>query len=350
MNFDPYDSVAWRSFGMLDAEERALFEEAMLHDPDLRRACHEMDRLAAAIAATAVAPVQPEAGETDRLRRSLGLPHAGRKAPLWLTLTGWAAALVLAALMARSTWFVQRSSPPAAAPPNTTPATAPSMAQETAQPQEIRRLLQEIDDLRKTLEEFHQRDRSMFQVLPGRALQTVMIMIPPGSDPADAGALATLATPAMLGDALAAINNRAAELAHQEPMMAATEDTSFHGVENAGETEIDILTEEPQPAGPPVAIPIYDAARDAGTLVVSNLPPAAAGKAYHLWVTTGAGARPVFLGMLPEPSATGAEAFDFSLGSSMILPVGFLLTMDPPGSPAAPSEANTVLLGPPGLK
>ncbi|MCX6866413.1 MAG: hypothetical protein NTV46_09400 [Verrucomicrobia bacterium] len=97
----------------------------------------------------------------------------------------------------------------------------------------------------------------------------------------------------------------------------------------------------------PTAIPIYDAARDSGTLVVSNLPPAAEGESYHLWVSTKIGEQPIYVGGLPESSASGADSFDFSLGSTMVLPSGFILTKDPQDTPAAPSEANIVLQGPP---
>jgi anti-sigma-K factor RskA len=347
MNSDPYDSAAWRTFGMLDAEEQAMFEDAMRHDPGLRRACHEMDRLAAAIAAHAVAPVPPDAEEIERLRRSVGLPHAGRKCPLWLALGGWAAALILAGLLVRATWLAGHPAEPVIRETEKTPAapSPPGAAADAAPAPEILRLKGEIDDLRKTLEEFHQRDRVLFQVLPGRALQIVMTMVPPGTDPADAGALAT---PAMLGDALAAINNRIAT-EHQEIVASEDEETA-DDAQIAVDIPLESTTEASLPAGPPVAIPIYDAARDAGTLVVSNLSPAARGKVYHLWVTTSTGTRPVFIGTLPESSAAGAESFDFSLGSSMILPAGFILTMDPPDTPAAPSEANTVLAGPPSVK
>ena len=94
-------------------------------------------------------------------------------------------------------------------------------------------------------------------------------------------------------------------------------------------------------------MPIYDAARDTGTLVVSNLPPAPQGRVYHLWVSTSASTRPVYLGKLPDNSVSGAESFDFSLGSTMILPTAFMLTLDPANSPAAPGDDNTVLAGPP---
>ena len=64
-----------------------------------------------------------------------------------------------------------------------------------------------------------------------------------------------------------------------------------------------------------------------GTLVVSNLPPTDNGEVYNLWVTTEAGARPIYVGTLPADSASGADSFDFSLGSTMVLPSGFVLTV-----------------------
>ena len=68
----------------------------MRQDPGLRRACLEMDRLAAAIAATTAEPLAPQAVQLERLQRRLGLLRGGRKCPLWLALAGWAAAGALA--------------------------------------------------------------------------------------------------------------------------------------------------------------------------------------------------------------------------------------------------------------
>jgi hypothetical protein len=171
-----------------------------------------------------------------------------------------------------------------------------------------------------------------------------MTMLPPGENPEDALASANDETrsplTAMLGDALATIaRGTAAESA------ATSIDDAAAGDAATAEPEF------PMPAGltdgQPAAIPIYDAARDAGTLVVSNLPALDQGQAYHLWVTTSAADRPIYVGSLPESSASGSDTFDFSLGSSMVLPSGFVLTKDPPGNPAAPGETNTVLQGPP---
>lgn len=104
-----------------------------------------------------------------------------------------------------------------------------------------------------------------------------------------------------------------------------------------------------EPAEPqaPSAIPIYDAARDSGTLVVNNLPAAEEGRVYNLWVTTAQSDKPVYVGSLPASRTPGADSFDFSLGSNMVIPSGFMLTKDPENQPAAPGESNTVLKGPP---
>jgi len=99
MNFDPYDSAAWRTFDLLDAEEAAAFDDAMRHDPVLQSAYFEMDRLAAAIATTLTAPIEPKPGQLERLQSRLGL-QASKHPHYWLTLSGWSAAAVLGVLLA----------------------------------------------------------------------------------------------------------------------------------------------------------------------------------------------------------------------------------------------------------
>ena len=94
-------------------------------------------------------------------------------------------------------------------------------------------------------------------------------------------------------------------------------------------------------------MPIYDSARDVGTLVVRNLPDAGLGHVYNLWVTTENGGAPIYVGSLPQDSASGAASFDFSLGSTMVLPSGFILTKDEQDKPVQPSGENIVLQGPP---
>jgi anti-sigma factor RsiW len=322
MNFDPYDSVAWRSFGMLDADEASSFEDAMLRDPGLRRSCLEMDRLAAAIAATAAEPIMPPPDQLEHLQRRLGLVRGGRMCPSWLAVSGWAAAVLLACVWSWNR-FKAPEKPSAAAPQIVQ---VPAVTDNSVASLETKRLNDEIEHLRRSLEEFHERDRVMFQVLPGRALPLVMIMVAPGEKPVYRPPLT-----AMLGDALAAANSHSVVV--EQP---AEEDGSSYVEEESA-----VVSE------PPMAVPIYDAARDSGSLVVSNLPPAGEGNAYNFWVITEVGGKPVCLGSLPESIALGAESFEFSLGSSMVLPVGFLLTLDPQNAPASTTEQNTVLQGPP---
>jgi hypothetical protein len=328
MNFDPYDSVAWKSFGMLDADEASLFEDAMFREPGLRRACLEMDRLAAAIAATTAEPVMPQPELLEHLQRRLGLLRGGRKCALWLAASGWAAAVALASVWA---WnhFNAAEKPAAIAPPIVQAPLAPAISENGGSSLEIKRLNDEIELLRRSLIEFHQRDSVMFQVVPGRALPLVMTMVPPGEKAVSRSPLT-----AVLGDALAATNRHPIVVEPAADAELVPETTHV-------EEEVDLVLE------PPMAVPIYDAARDAGTLVVSNLPPAGEGNTYHLWVVMGVGEKPVYIGSLPESSALGADSFDFSLGASMVMPTGFLLTLDPQNTPASPTEENTVLQGPP---
>lgn len=321
MNSDPHDSVAWRSFGMLDAEEASSFEDAMLRDPGLRRSCQEMDRLTAAIASTTAEPMMPTPDQLEQLQRRLGLLRGVRKCPVWLAGAGWVAALVLAGVWAR-THFAAPAKTPSEAPV----AQAPVVPASDDSAMKIKRLDDEVEALRKNIADFQERDRVMFEVLPGRAMPLVMIMVPPG----EKSVLLPQLT-AVLGDALAAVNSHP--------------DVVEQTMDAPGKTYI---VEEADVAAPaPIAVPIYDAALDAGTLVVSNLMPAGEGNAYNLWVIMEVGGKPVCLGSLPENSALGADSFDFSLGSSMILPAGFLLTLDPHGTPTGPTEENTVLQGPP---
>lgn len=374
MNSDPYDSAAWRTFGMLDADESAIFDEAMRHDPVLRSAYLEMDRLSAAIAAANSVPIEPKAGQLERLESRLGLTPS-RRAYLWLGLSGWAAAAALAILLVISHSKSPGGSTPAlaispnesvkptpaiaenqrrtplplvdpSAPPAEVPTTDQAVADhpnsESAKDLDVKatvkvetkRLIQEIEVLRDNLEKFQHRDRVLFEPVAGMALPIVMRMAPPGLSTEESANLASsdenpAPITAMLGDALRVMT-----------------------LHNAGKTvtagDASVPLADPSlPPPHPTAIPIYDAARDAGTLVVSNLPTAEVGKVYNLWVTTATGEKPIYVGSLPENSASGADSFDFSLGSNMVLPSGFVLTKDPLNVPSTPTSSNTVLEGPP---
>ena len=300
--------------------------------------------------------------ELLRTRLGFGPP---KSAPFWVAVSGWSAAAVLAVLLTLHLTGIidQWGAPPVTGghdlPPQSNLATAPaganpSTASATARPGqsrsnsnpapagshpdgksttkvETKRLNQEIEVLRDHLEKFQNRDRALFEVVPGMALPIVMTMTPPGVAAADPAFFAKndehSPITTLLGDALTALTGVSSGKTPVPP---------------AGQPNH--LTSLPEH---PTAIPIYDAARDSGTLVVSNLPPAAEGEVYNLWVSTEPGAQPVYVGSLPENSASGADTFDFSLGSTMVLPSGFILTRDPLDAPATPSETNTVLQGPP---
>lgn len=373
MNSDPHDSAAWRTFGMLDADESAIFDSAMRADPALRDAYLEMDRLSAAIAAATATPIEPKPGQLERLQNRLGL-HGSKRAYLWLGISGWAAAAVLALLLVLESTGTQHhpagdtasdatnkaaapSSPTtpvdniaphnknaAETPGQTTDPHDPALVAAPSDPDkpmdntqlakiENQRLITEIQVLRETLEKIQHRDRVLFKAMPGMALPIVMTMRPPGLNSEDSASIAKNDEPAaitaMLGDALNAMNS-----------LATGEPSPGTAVIRASNPTSPTLTH-------PSAVPIYDAARDSGTLVVSNLPPAETGLVYNLWVSGDPEGQPTFVGSLPQRSAAGGDSFDFSLGSTSILPTGFLLTKDPQGTPASPSISNTVLEGPP---
>lgn len=377
MNSDPYDSAAWRTLGMLDADESAIFDEAMHHDPVLKGAYLEMDRLTAAIAAACSTPIAPKAGQLERLQSRLGL-NKTKHLHLWLAITGWSAAAVLAAMLvldhnratsapasggsAASTEITPATAPtnPLATPADTAPATPPRSDRDIAgnPPSakdadlkavvkvETKRLVQEIEVLRDNLEKFQHRDRVLFEPVPGMALPIIMKMNPPNASGEDAAALAANDSQSpvqlLLSDTMKLATDFTATPESQGAGVLAENPTASVNPDSSPP-----LADAPAEIVPPSAIPIYDAARDSGTLVVSNLPAASPGKVYNLWVTTHNGEKPVYVGSLPPVTSAKAETFDFSLGSNMVIPSGFTLTQDPEASPASPSAGNTVLQGPP---
>lgn len=349
MKSDPTENAAWRAFGMLDADETAAFDDAAREDVELTAAAREMDRLSAAIAVSAARPVAIGTAHFDRIRRKLGMPES-RSRYFWLAISGWSAAALLAAMFflrsgattrpeelagwgtplpAEDVSALGKTLPPTIAAKPTEaatttrsggqPAATGSSANTVHHRDETKRLVQEIETLRDQLKQVEQGELSLFQPVPGLAVPVVMRMVSPENS-------ATLGKPDAETDA---------------PVVALLAE-SFTA--NARRTDKETpFSETPQPA----AIPIYDAARDQGTLVVSDLPALAAGQTYNLWFTTTNSSVPIHIGNLPDQAGTtGAESFDFSLGSRSVLPNGFILTRDPAGQPAAPAKANTVLQGP----
>jgi len=197
---------------MLDADEAAAFDEAMRHDPELKVAYHEMDRLSAAVAVTATFPIAPQAGQLERLHLRLGINAA--KHANWLGITGWAAAAVLAmvlildrspdrrdvAVERAPSEPVSRQQESVVAPPaprvihdkNPILTSPPEGTAESGMPTnrqdedagaiakvETRRLIQEIEVLREKLEGVTERDRKRFEPVPGMAWPIVVRMRPP---------------------------------------------------------------------------------------------------------------------------------------------------------------------------
>lgn len=315
MNSDPYDSAAWKTFGMLDADENAIFNDAMRDDPALRTYSLELDRLSAAVAASTAIPVDHGTEPIESIRRRLKLNPAMRAGRLF-ALAGWGAAAVLAiALILSRSGRSDASATQSKAVTSGTgkPAATPKPTSKVV----AKRLSQEIEVLRGNLEKFQHRDQALFAPVPGMAMPVVMTMTPPGV-PATESPITT-----MLGDAVRV---------------------------STVETEIDNSGFPEPPPAVPSAMSIYDSARDLGTIVVTDLPEAAEDEAYNLWVTTESGGQPIYVGSLPESIANGAESFDFSLGSTLILPSGFIITLDPTDASPSPNENNIVLQGPPPAK
>ncbi len=347
---------------MLDADESAGFDEAMRHDPELRKAYREMDCLATAVAVTSTVPVRPRPGQLERLHARLGLDVS--KTTNWLGISGWAAAAALTMILvldrnpskpdrmvvskpieSAAPQIVEiASSATGSAPavseqsPDTGPGNSQSNPQAVADlgtdgkpivKVETKRLIQEIEVLRDKLENFQERDRKRFEPIAGMSWPIVMRMVPPGTTEDTANDLVAVnETPpmtAILGDALTASNILGGGSSIQSVKRS---------IESTGSK------------GSPSAIPIYDAARDTGTLVVSNLPLKTESEHFNLWVKTDDGQAPVYVGRLPESNNVGTEPFDFSLGSTGIVPSGFILTKDGQAVPTIPSGANVILQGP----
>lgn len=365
MNSDPHENAAWRIFGMLDADEAAAFDEAARQDPELRRAVDEIHELTTALAVVSSVPVRPRARELDRLRARLGFQI--RRRSEWIAWSGWAAAAVLALVLALpkssrkepgglvagsarvpSEPRVQVALPGAAkveageshaSPGPAIDPTATALLENAASGRiETKRLIQEIEVLRGQLASIQKRDRERFSPVPGVAWPIVMTMRPPGF-PVE-GDFAANSLNTVLGDALAGRET----LAGGRLMGTFGEPTET--LDSPVIAPPEPFAPAPAPTPTPTAIPIYDSARDAGTLVVGNLPQLQANESYNLWVRTSDAANPIYVGRLPQTVAAGADALDFSLGSTGIVPSGFLLTRDADSAAVTPGMNNTILQGP----
>lgn len=352
MNSELHESAAWRTFGMLDADEAAGFDEAMRRDPALSGAYREVECLTAAIAAVVTHPVTPQSGQLERLHLRLGLNVA--KTTNWLGISGWAAAaavLLLWLLGSRNEALknltlheVQPVRVPVAKPPDSAKLTADA-ASPMADParknspdkrsqivshtaelnavvkRETQRLTQEIEALSDRLEIAQERDRSRFEAVPGLSRPVVMRMKPPESLVTEIPVTEEPPISTVIGDAL-----------------ASAVPPEFKG------------DAPPLPVALPTilsAISVYDPALDTGTIVIAGeMPKDSVGGPPQLWVLTDDDI-PIYVGTLPELHAQGDQNnFDFSFGIKSTIPRSFILTKGSRGTAIPPSPDNTLLVGP----
>jgi hypothetical protein len=360
MNPDFHNSIAWRSFGMLSGDESSAFDDAARKDSGLRQSLLDNDRLCAAIAIAASRPVRPDPRNLERVRSRLALPHEPRLA-WWPAVSGWAAAAVLAFVLAMQHSGPQSKSDTVMAglepdspgtqaygdrvpsgndhelraddsPDVEMPASASSPAAARAgrvMRGETDKLTQRIARLHEQLKAHQQRERAFLRAVPGMAMPVIMKMSPPEANPDTDPEIVMNDSPLQQ-----LLPSQAASMAGQT---AGVSPDTPEALENAGPLM-------------PSAIPIYDVARDAGTIILSNLPPASEGREYNLWVRTKADAEPVRVGILPSAGSSPSESFDFSLGMAQVIPAGFILTEDPLNQARTPHEGNTVLKGPGGAE
>ncbi len=350
MNSDRHESAAWRTFGMLDTDEAAGFDDALRHNPELRDAYREMNSLSAAIGAASVAPLAPRPEQLQRLKSRLGLKKT--RSINWAAISGWgaAAAMTTALLInqvnvltthnptqaAKSAYQAKKSettaSPQQAPQENaglndespilsesndsTKIASLAAQAQEAIQTKN-QQLKKELDLLREKFRVADNRNKQRIEPVQGLAWPIVMTMKPPGA--IIAAAVANLQAPTItdvLGDALAGSSSM-----------------------------VDGRTSETEKSNSPAAVPIYDPATGEGTLVIS-LPKDSVGDPHYLWVIPeGDGQQPEIVGKLPAISPGGLGPVAFSLKTGTI-PHNFIITNDAEGESAPPSEANTILIGP----
>ena len=374
MTPDSRDITARRLMGLLPPEDESLYDATAAGDASMESAREELEHAAALIAVATTVAAAPAPETWQRIKAACGLTPATARRPLRLIAwSGWGVAAALAILLASKTGFFSPSRPrqdpgvldgggglsakhpgrdgSPVRPDAPDPATGPDAVAEHhpagdktllpgvtpesdshPEPAEKRRLIQELATLRTELSKFRDRDRQLFSAVPGRTWPVIIEMLPPGNTPdATASAEQSPSLAARVGQALAGISPQDPPPDLIDP--AATVDPA---------KPFETL---PANDSRPRAIPVYDPARDSGTLAIHDLPPATDGFEYNLWVNPGGNSQPVLAGTLPA-DLRSSDALDFSLGTTGILPASYQLTLDPSGAPVPPASGNIVLQGP----
>jgi hypothetical protein len=327
MNSDRNENAAWRTFGMLDADEATSFDEAVRLDPELKKAYLEMDHLTAAVAVASSIPIAPQAGQLMKLQHRLGInqPHRTN----WFGITGWAAAAAITVVflsqrtVPREKMVAQSSEPrpvpqhvPALAkptPPITSPTTvvaavnqksseqAPQKTKSTTATRlltriEPRQLTQKIETLEEEVEVLQRREKQRLEAQPDMAWPVVVRMRPiqlqSGKKLETALDTTEPTLTETLGDALAA--NQGAKEEKPDPVIAS------RSIESGDTT--------------PNIISIYDPATLEGQLITTNFRAPNPNEKFELVADTDTG--PVVLGSIPS-TGDPTQTFSFATPPSM---------------------------------
>jgi hypothetical protein len=341
--------------------------------PKSREQNNVADLVATVVAIDQSRPIRPRADSLSKIHRTISREMPLTPAQRWIVSSGWAvaAAVTVFFLWKPVTRFGNSApesqitaTPQPIQPPENKAQPVPKIvvAPESTQPEIAenshhvqkqsvnpraddvqRKLIQEIEVLRKEVEILAVRDTERLVVQGGVSWPIIMKLTRPGTDPDSA----------IVQDPLlsAFLDNQVASGAPANNESIATNTTTpslrIAGVPgNEGEL---LAQADAQPAVPdlnmPSAVPVYDPARDEGQFIVNNLPDPQEGNEYFLWVQSDKAAGPVLVGTLPN-NIQNNESFSFQLGSKGLIPQSFLVTQDTARAPSVPSTANTILQGP----
>jgi hypothetical protein len=331
------------------------------------------DLVASVVAIEQSRPLRPRADSLSKIHRAISREMPLTAAQRWFVSSGWAvAACVTLLFLWKPVTQMRKASPETQITTTSQPtqiiennvtqtptivalpdALQPEIAENSKQFQKQnanprvddvqRKLIQEIEVLRKEVEILAVRDTERLVVQGGVSWPIIMKLTRPGTDP-NAAIVQDPLLSALLNSQVptgSPTNNET--IASNNPTTTA----------RAGQlppNEGEFLTQaDSQPIATdvnmPSAVPVYDPARDEGQFIVNNLSYPQEGNEYFLWVKTNNAATPVLVGTLPG-NIQNNESFSFRLGSTGLIPQSFLVTQGAAKSPSLPSATNTVLQGP----
>lgn len=291
--------------------------------PTLRQ--RMIDEACTVIAVDGSTPLQPGRDMLAGIHRNLGHPPDGpTRTGRALAWSGWLCAL------AAVIWAVGGRSRPHSAPQTNSRPVAPAESVDRERTLDgdsasakHARMAQEIEALRQQIKILGERDGERMTATPGVSWPVIMNLSRPGSGSSAIGPMDLMLT---------SLEDPEDPEPSDDPA-AADPAAPAPGGDAAAPPE-------------PVAIPIYDPARDRGQLILMNLPMPEAHLAYHLWVQVDGTTEPILIGTLPAEVNPGTTTMDFRLGSAGAVPDRYWITLDARQSPGRPAAENTILLGP----